>query len=516
MFKHFRGYLVFSLPLLFKYLFLWVFIDLYLFEKGDLLEDFLFCFAILTVLSIDVFRKQFFINIIFILYLLYFILETTSYIAISSNFSSSYMFLLIDSSEGELHEFISSYVNAPIIVFIIVMIILFFIMIKMRLNFEYKINILLGSICFLGIVILLKFTGLIERNAYHNMVRGTYGYFELQKNVKFNEDISKDKIKITSNNEVLVVVLGESTTRQHMQIYGYNRETTPLLNSIKDSLLIYNNVISTDVITIKSIPKILTSLNNNSEIEIPTNLIEVFNKAGFKTYWLSNQRPIGYYDNQISGIASVSGYLKFFNYEDEVKTSGYDEVLIPEYKNVLDHKGKKVIFISLIGTHFDYFKRYPNKFEKFKSKSKALQKEKITNYYDNAVLYNDFIVYSFIKELKKQNKKSALLYFSDHGENVYDNSNFFGRSETILRKSMFEIPFLVWTSKDFELPLNFEYLPNRAFLADHTYESIGHLFGVMYSDMDMDKSIFSNTFKERKRIVIDNINYDSYFLKNHE
>jgi len=49
-------------------------------------------------------------------------------------------------------------------------------------------------------------------------------------------------------------------------------------------------------------------------------------------------------------------------------------------------------------------------------------------------------------------------------------------------------------------------------MADHTYESIGHLFGVMYKDMDVNKSIFTKTFNKRKRNVIDNIDYDSYFL----
>ena len=155
-------------------------------------------------------------------------------------------------------------------------------------------------------------------------------------------------------------------------------------------------------------------------------------------------------------------------------------------------------------------------FNRFLSNAKSTKKERILNYYDNAVLYNDFIVYSMIKELQNQNKKSALLYLSDHGENVYDGTDFFGRSEDVLTKSMFEIPFLVWVSNNFELPEDFEYKPDRKFIADHTYESVGHLFGVMYKDMDINKSIFSNSFKERKRTVIDGIDYESYFLDKHE
>jgi heptose-I-phosphate ethanolaminephosphotransferase len=301
-----------------------------------------------------------------------------------------------------------------------------------------------------------------------------------------------------------------------MQIYGYNKETTPLLNSIKDSLFIFSNVISSDIFTLKAVPKLITSLDNDNKNKEVNNLVEIFNKSGYKTYWLSNQRAISYHDNAISRIASNSYKFKFYNHKIDKHTTVLDEVIFPDYISILNEPGKKVIFIRIIGTHFDYNKRYPSNYNKFVSNSKASKKQKIINYYDNAILYNDFIVYSFIKELQKRSKKSALLYLSDHGENVYDNTDFFGRSEDILRKSMFEIPFFVWVSKDFVLPKDFEYKPNRMFMADHTYESIGHLFGVLCSDMNVNKSIFSKTFKERKRKVLDNIDYDSYFLEKHE
>lgn len=470
----------------------------------------------MSILYSNVFKKQFFIDVLCFFYVWYFVLETTSYMAVSSNFTSSYMFLLIESNQLELSEFTASYMNAKIILFLVLMIVMFFVIRNKKLEINNSKRILFGALTFLGIIALLKFTGLIENNAYHNIVRGTYGYFELQKSVEFNTEISKNSIQISADNEVLVVVLGESTTSRHMQLYGYKRETTPLLNAIKDSLFVYNNVISTDVITTKSIPKILTSIDNTSKKDTSTNIIHLFNEAGYKTYWLSNQRPIGFYDNQISEIASVSSYFKFFNHEDEVKTTSYDEVLFPEFNKTLKEKGRKVIFLRLIGTHFDYRKRYPKAYNKFVSNVNITKKETIINHYDNAVLYNDFVVYSLIKGLQKHHAKSALLYLSDHGENVYDDTDFFGRSETILRKSMFEIPFFVWVSKDFQLPKDFEYEPNRLFMADHTYESIGHLFGVMYKDMDVHKSIFSNRFKERKRKVIDNIDFDTYFLEKHE
>ncbi len=516
MFKQYKFLLVLSLPLLLKYIFLLIYVDLDLIEKGEYIEDLLFYFSIISIFYTNILKSNFLIGLLYFLYSFYFVLETSSYIAVSSNFSSSFMYLLIESDQGELREFASSYISIPILLNIVFILILFFILFRNRLKIYNSKRIYIGSLVFIAIIAVLKFTGLIENNAYHNVVRGTYGYFQLQRSVKFNKEISKDDIDVKANNEVLVVVLGESTTSNNMQIYGYDRETTPLLNTMSDSLYIYHNVISSDVFTLKSVPKMLTSLDNTSKTEATANLVELFNSAGYSTFWLSNQRPISYHDNAISKIASASFQFKFYNHLIDKTTNVLDEIIFPEYKNILSRPGKKVIFIRLIGTHFDYNKRYPATFKKFLSNQNSTEKEKLINAYDNAILYNDFIVYSLIKDLQKENGKTALLYLSDHGENIYDNTDFFGRSETILRKSMFEIPFILWTSRDFDLPNDFEYIPNRSFMADHTYDSIGHLFGILYNDMNVSQSIFSNTFQERKRLVVNNVDFDSYFLNSHE
>ncbi|MBR7514039.1 sulfatase-like hydrolase/transferase, partial [Mycobacterium tuberculosis] len=42
----------------------------------------------------------------------------------------------------------------------------------------------------------------------------------------------------------LVLVIGESTNRQRMSLYGYGRETTPELDKLKDQLAVFDNVIT--------------------------------------------------------------------------------------------------------------------------------------------------------------------------------------------------------------------------------------------------------------------------------
>lgn len=509
--SHINTCLLLFLPLFFKYLFVSIFVNINLFTAADVIEDVIFYSVILFLIT--TIRKSLIVLFFVAVYMFYIIIETTSYMAVSSNFTSSFMYLLIETSKEEFNEFASSYLNYKIFLFILILLFSFLIL-KKHVGKTKKKNGLVFSLAYTFlIIILLKVTGLIESNAYHNIVRGTYGYFELQNNFNLSKDnIAKADLNITSDNEILVIVIGESTARGHLQLYGYNKETTPLLNSIKDSLFIYNNVISTDVLTLKAVPKMLSSISQENDGNLATDLIDIFNGAGYKTFWLSNQRPISYHDNAINEIASGATYFKFFNHLVDKHATVLDEVMLPKYKRLLNYDGKKVIVFRLIGTHFDYNKRYPNSFNKFKP-SINTEKERVRSHYDNAVLYNDYIVFSILEELKKQNKKSALIYFSDHGENVFDDGDFFGRSEANLKQNMFEIPFILWTSKDFEKPFDFDYKKNRKFMTDHFYESVGHLFGVMHKNMDASKSIFSASFKERTRIVVNDINFDKHFLK---
>ncbi len=512
MFKRIKGILVLAFPLVLKYIFLLCFIDWVLLDVQDLVEDIFFFIIILLLINSGIKRNHLLKNILFFIYLFYLVLETTSYMAVSSNFSSSFMYLLLGSNPDEMKEFSSSYINFSIVLFIIITTLFFFKIRKLSFKNYFKHRNVIAVFGTVIIVFILKFTGLIESNAYHNIVRGAYGYIDLQSSIKFSNDVKKHDINITSNNEVLVVVLGESTARKHMQIYGYDRETTPKLNAIKNNLYVFNNVISTDVFTLKSIPKIITSIDIESNKESNVHLVELFNAAGYDTYWLSNQRPISYHDNVSSKIASASTWFKFYNHLKEKHALVLDEVLIPDYEEILKKSGKKVIFIRLIGTHFDYNKRYPEAYNKFVLNSEGVsKKELLNNQYDNAVLYNDYIVFKLIELLNKQHKKSALLYVSDHGENIYDGTDFFGRSEEIITKSMFEIPFIFWASKDFEYPKDFVYEPSRKFMADHTFESIGHVFGLEHKSMNSQRSIFSNSFQKRDRIVIDKFNFDTYF-----
>ena len=176
-----------------------------------------------------------------------------------------------------------------------------------------------------------------------------------------------------------------------------------------------------------------------------------------------------------------------------------------------------MIFIHLIGTHSDYKKRYPERFQRFTGRNprtliQTAAAEKIVNEYDNAVLYNDFIIRNIIEAAKKENKPSYVLYFSDHGDDVFDTMDIIGHNEYHGTKPMYEVPFLAWLSKEYieNRPL-FKtangYSERRYNLEDFIH-SFSDLSQINFNLYDRTRSIFSEDYKSRTRWIKKDEDFD--------
>lgn len=89
------------------------------------------------------------------------------------------------------------------------------------------------------------------------------------------------------------------------------------------------------------------------------------------------------------------------------------------------------------------------------------------NDYDSANVYNDHIIASLIKDYKATDPNGFLLYFSDHGEEVYDTPphKTQGRNEDNPTRHMYTVPFLLWTSEKWQAahPRDFSQDVNRKY-----------------------------------------------------
>ena len=82
--------------------------------------------------------------------------------------------------------------------------------------------------------------------------------------------------------------------------------------------------------------------------------------------------------------------------------------------------------------------------------AKYENKEYLMNAYDNTIRYTDGFLASLITLLQKTNSFSAMLYTSDHGEDIFDdNRKLFLHASPVPSYYQLHVPFLIWLSKTY-------------------------------------------------------------------
>lgn len=477
--------------------------------------------------------KSIYLKSAIVLFIICLFLETFYFYHFESVFSVSSMFVLFETNNIEAKEFLIAYFNSYIIVIAVFSVLLIIWSLRcfnsdvgsLEVSKALKVKLIL---IVLSILFFLKITKLIVYNVPYLAVKTPISYFqEMQKFKAYGrENTLGNFTNVRRKNEVndkelYIIIVGESASRAHFQLSSdYYRETTPLLNSIKDEILVLKDVISPHVYTIGALSKGLTLGNaENPDGKYKGSIIQLLNQAGFTTYWLSNQRPIGISDTQVTKIAKGANTTVFLNINHTREKTPYDEVLLDELNMILLEDGnKKVVFLHMIGSHFYYKMRYPEKFNIFKNTPKTQFKRpevyETINAYDNSIRYTDSIVSEVVKISKKQEGQSFILYFSDHGQEVYDEIDFFGQTvDQMVTKNMYDIPMFLWMNDGYRLHNELVDNSNKKYMTDDILHSIADLCGVKSNETDSTRSIFNASFKERKRIIKDDLNYDTHFKK---
>lgn len=252
----------------------------------------------------------------------------------------------------------------------------------------------------------------------------------------------------------VVVMLGESASRSHLSAYGYRLPTSPCLDAHGDSVYLFTDVIGSSASTAGNMERILSfkpdDLTWGDGLEYPL-LIDVMERAGYRTYWLSNQERTGSVSNT-SGVmtmgASVVRYVGAENSEDALAMR-YDEVLLPQLELALADTARcKLIFLHLMGSHAEYSCRYPASYELFTARDEMTAYERPwldgrmarrVAEYDNSIRYTDALIGRVMGLVAALDQPSVMIYFSDHGENVYDRDGTCGRGRQYV-----EVPFAVY------------------------------------------------------------------------
>lgn len=427
---------------------------------------------------------------------------------------------LFETNTEESKEFVAYYLSLWVIVGVLIYAAIPIVIICTMKSFKplkvknYK------AIFGISIIVILGITGINE------MSRSVYfiNFYKTFISYKIRTNYEKKTIKERQNREynveiayqdsipkTIVVVIGESLNKHHMALYGYPRNTNPLLSQLGENLTVYNDVVSPQVHTIP----VMRSLFSMADWEYPEyftekpSLYELFNRAGYETFLISNQEISEECRSSYDILLTLAN--KKYNLAPHKQ---HDDICIPMLNKVLgENNGKdKLIIIHLIGNHMAYEFRYPKEFIVFRHQKDNMvssapfrdEKAKQTiDKYDNSVLYNDYVINSVVQILSNlENQNTAMIYFSDHGEELYDYREFAGHAYEKVSPTMCEIPFVVWLSPSYkqhrqDLVLDTE----RPYSSADFIYTISDLAGLTYKDYDDTRSLFSIKFKPKERYV---------------
>lgn len=249
--------------------------------------------------------------------------------------------------------------------------------------------------------------------------------------------------------EVYVYIIGEASRAMNWQLYGYGRETNPLLSQ-EEGLVVFRDVLTQSNTTHKSVPLILSSVatDEHDELYRRKGLPALFNEAGFDTWFISNQSRQG---AMIDHLAHDAKHLIY------IRSPRHDTQLLDEMRKAIEKSTSRKLFFILhcYGSHFSYHQRYPREFAYFQPDNDvAIAKQHrpmLVNAYDNSVRYTDYVLSKIIDYLGSlENTSSALLYCADHGEDLIDDhrERFLHASPTTTAYQLY-VASLAWFSESY-------------------------------------------------------------------
>jgi len=248
-----------------------------------------------------------------------------------------------------------------------------------------------------------------------------------------------------SAKSVVVLVIGESARSENFSLYGYKKNTNPLLSKTKNVFHFPAN--SSATYTTAGVKSILEYKNSSKLYEILPNYLY---RNGADVIWRTT--------NWGEPPVHIKNYQKRADLMPYCKGEGcnYDEILLAGLdKQILASKKSKILVILHTSTSHgpSYNKKYPPRFEVFKPVCNSVElgncsHEELVNAYDNTIVYTDYLLYNVIEDLKQlKDYKTAMIFVSDHGESLGEKNLYMhGLPLSIAPKEQFEIPFIVWVS----------------------------------------------------------------------
>lgn len=309
--------------------------------------------------------------------------------------------------------------------------------------------------------------------------------FYIHKYKKNEKEILLPNATIKDNKKsVVVLVIGESARSQNFSLYGYNKNTNPLLS--KTANLFHFNATSCATYTTAGVKCILEHANTDKLYEILPNYLY---RNNVEVIWRTTnwgEPPVHIKNYETTDSLKLNCKGEGCNY-DEVLLTGLNEQILSSAKNKI-----LVILHTSMSHGPTYSKKYPPQFETFKPVCNSVElgncsHTELVNAYDNTIVYTDYILHKVIDDLKDLKEyNSAMIFVSDHGESLGEKNLYMhGLPLSIAPKEQYDIPFIVWVSDGSK-----QLKPNKTVSQNHVFHSVLNFLSIQSPVYDEEMNIF--------------------------
>ncbi len=273
---------------------------------------------------------------------------------------------------------------------------------------------------------------------------------------KFVNKSSWGASKFNGEFQNYVLIIGESARKDYFSAYGYPIDTTPFMS--KAPGLLVDGLIAGNSYTVGSLRLMLTHADTKMwSPRYDFNIIDLAKSAGLKTIWLSNQGFIGEHDTPISSIGYRSDEHRFPVAGEYHKNGLSDFFLLERFQSILSTEREQPMLIVLhtIGSHPDACKKISDVQNKFIATD---EKYKYLTCYINTILKTDAFVERVFNLLKKNEiengRRFSMIYFADHGQVHYHDSNKIILNNNSISALHYEVPLIKIDSYSFDRKIN--------------------------------------------------------------
>ena len=252
----------------------------------------------------------------------------------------------------------------------------------------------------------------------------------------------------------VVWVIGESLTTKHMQVYGYNRATTPNIHALQQAqqVLAFQDALATSPRTMSSVPYILSGLQGVDPMGMIYSTPSIFNyakSAGYHTGLITAQDFQWRNIDKLFVDKDMDHFQQGTDFSSKVNVSiGADDHVMFDrgVKPFLDKATQKpaplFLVVQMSGSHPPYAAQVPQDMKQFLPEETPIS----VNAYDNTVWYTDKFLSRLVQAVHDKRPNAWIFFTSDHGQDFGTGGQ--NKFHGSLTPDVIHVPLLVFAPTD--------------------------------------------------------------------